>query len=160
MKRPAVAIAFHFQKRCTLRDRKKLRAAIADAFHSYKTPLSSLNIIFCSDEFLLDINRNYLQHDYYTDIITFNLAEQGAPVEGEIYISVDRINENAQSVGASFNHELHRVTFHGVLHLCGFNDHSAVERAGMTEHENKLLRRYFVPRGKRGVSRRTTTKNK
>ena len=116
---------------------------IIATFKRYKTPVSSLSIVFCSDEFLLDINRNYLKHDYYTDIITFNLSQPASPVEGEIYISVDRVKENAASEKASFTHELHRVIFHGVLHLCGFTDKSAADKATMTKQENVLLNRYF-----------------
>lgn len=149
MKKLAPVITFHFQQLCRLPNRNSLRQAIINALAKYKTLATSLSIIFCSDDFLLDINRTYLQHDYYTDIITFDLAEPGKPVEGEIYISVDRIQENATSEGVSFNHELHRVIFHGVLHLCGFTDHSAMEKASMTEHENTLLDNYFVPREKK-----------
>ena len=96
---------------------------------------------FCSDAYLLDINRTYLQHDYYTDIITFDL--EGA---AEIYISVDRVKENAQAEGVSFKQELHRIIFHGVLHLCGFSDKTASAKIEMTRQENKLLAHYFVSR--------------
>lgn len=109
--------------------------------------LESLNIVFCSDDYLLDINRRHLKHDYYTDIITFNLSGESDPVEGEIYISVDRVRDNAIQSGQSFTNELHRVIFHGVLHLCGFRDKSARDKAEMTRQEDAALSRYFVPRG-------------
>ena len=143
MKKATPLITFHFQTYCTLANRKKLREMIIATFKKYKTPASSLNIVFCTDEFLLDINRNYLKHDYYTDIITFDLVEPGSPVEGEIYISIDRVKENAQAEKVSITHELHRVIFHGVLHLCGFTDKSAADKAKMTEQENRLLHSYL-----------------
>ncbi|HYC27999.1 MAG TPA: rRNA maturation RNase YbeY, partial [Chitinophagaceae bacterium] len=121
-------INFHFQQAYTLRERTRLRTFIRAVFKKYKIALNSLNLVFCSDEFLLDINRTYLKHDYYTDIITFDLGEG----EAEIYISIDRVRENAKAEGASFNHELHRVIFHGVLHLCGFKDKSARNKSEMT----------------------------
>lgn len=83
--------------------------------------LERIDYIFCSDEFLLKVNRAHLDHDEYTDIITFPLEED--PIVGEIYISIDRVRENADSFGVSFEEELHRVMIHGVLHLCGYDDH-------------------------------------
>ncbi|MEP6647413.1 MAG: rRNA maturation RNase YbeY [Saprospiraceae bacterium] len=83
--------------------------------------LNRIDYIFCSDEFLLDINRTHLKHDDYTDIITFPLEED--PISGEIYISIDRVKENASTFEVAFEHELHRVMIHGVLHLCGYDDH-------------------------------------
>lgn len=105
--------------------------------------LASLNFVFCSDKELLTINKEYLSHDYYTDIITFELSERGQPVEGEIYISVDRVAENAQKLKEPLSRELHRVVFHGVLHLCGYSDKTKRLRAKMEEAENYYLSRYF-----------------
>jgi probable rRNA maturation factor len=136
-------INFHFQTPCTLRERNRLRQMIVSILRRNKANFSLLNIIFCSDKFLLDINRTYLKHDYYTDIVTFDLGEGAA----EIYISVDRVKENAKTVRVSFNYELHRIIFHGVLHLCGFTDKSTTAKVEMTKQENKLLNQYFVPRG-------------
>lgn len=131
-------INFHFQVPCTLRERKRLRAKVVSVFKKHKVSLESLNIIFCSDEYLLDINRTYLKHDYYTDIITFDLNGSA-----EIYISVDRVRENAKANHATFTHELHRIIFHGVLHLCGFKDKTATAKSEMTRQENRLLAQYF-----------------
>lgn len=139
-------ISFHFQQPCSLAQRNRLREMIIAVFKRYKTRLASLNIVFCSDAYLLEINRSYLKHDYYTDIITFNLAEPGSPVEGEIYISIDRVRENAMEEAVSFKHELHRVIFHGVLHLCGLKDKSPFLKKEMTAQENRILTQYFVPR--------------
>jgi rRNA maturation RNase YbeY len=95
--------------------------------------------IFCSDEFLLEINKEHLQHDDYTDIITFPLHED--PLTGEIYISVDRVKENAITFGNSFDDELHRVMVHGVLHLCGYDDHEEKDVKEIRAKEDEYLAR-------------------
>ena len=142
MKSSVPPINFYFLKPATLRDRRRLKAFILQVFKRHKARLGSLNIIFCSDDYLLNINRQHLSHDYYTDIITFNLADETARIEGEIYISVDRVRDNATRAGTSFTSELHRVIFHGVLHLCGFKDKSAKDKALMTKQEDRLLSGY------------------
>lgn len=101
-----------------------------------------LSCIFCSDDFLLDINRRFLNHDFYTDIISFSLAEHSMPVQGEIYISVERIKDNAKTFGTSVRMELLRVIFHGALHLCGYNDHTSKEVKLMRQKENYYLRHF------------------
>ena len=126
----------------TLSNRKKLKLFLEKTFKQKGRKLTSLAIIFCTDEYLLDINRRFLQHDYYTDIITFNLAGSTNTIEGEIYISVDRIDENASSNRVSKKEELHRVIFHGVLHLCGYKDKLREEKAKMTSAENRHLKMY------------------
>lgn len=95
-------------------------------------------VIFCSDEYLLDINRQFLNHDYYTDIITFDYCE-GEVLNGDLLISVDSVRDNAVHYGASFDEELHRVIVHGLLHLIGYDDHSEEERKTMREKENYYL---------------------
>ena len=118
-----MAIKFFFQQtKISLSDRNRLKAFIEQIFKNEKKTLSSINYIFCSDEYLLEINRQFLKHDYYTDIITFNLSEDPKKIEGEIYISIDRVRDNAKSHAVSFTNELHRVIFHGSLHLCGYRD--------------------------------------
>lgn len=102
-----------------------------------------LSYVFCTDEYLLTINRDFLQHDYYTDIITFELSEPGQPVMGEIYISIDRVRDNAKIHQESFQRELHRVIFHGALHLCGYRDKTKKEQEEMRRKENEYLKRYF-----------------
>lgn len=143
MKGSSAVISFHFQKECALRDRRRLKSFIERIFKSYSTKVESLSIVFCSDDYLLDINREYLDHDYYTDIITFDLSEPGADVIGEIYISIDRVRDNAQTEGASVTNELHRVIFHGVLHLCGLGDKNAKQKQEMRMTEDKWLGKYF-----------------
>ena len=100
-----------------------------------------INYVFCTDKVLLEINRKYLKHDLFTDIITFDLSESRS-VRAEIYISIDQVRENARMLGVSFKSELHRVIFHGILHLCGFMDKSKSEREKMREKEDYYLKRY------------------
>lgn len=110
-------------------------------FNSEGKELVSLNYIFCSDEYLLKINREFLNHDYYTDIITFNLSDQGVSgVSGEVYISTDRVIENAALEKTTKNKELLRVVFHGALHLCGYKDKKKSEITIMREKEEDYLR--------------------
>ena len=97
-----------------------------------------MDYIFCSDEYLLHINQTYLQHDYYTDIITFELSDT-RETEAEIYISLDRVKDNAAQFGEPYQKEILRVIFHGALHLCGYKDKSAVEAALMRKMEDKYL---------------------
>ena len=102
-----------------------------------------LNYIFCDDTYLLEKNQQFLNHDTLTDIITFDLSESEDELQGEIYISVDRIKENAAKFSVDYNTELHRVIFHGALHLCGFKDKKKEDKALMTEMENDCLQKYF-----------------
>lgn len=101
--------------------------------------LSSLNVIFCNDEFLLEINEGYLNHKTLTDIITFDNSESKKYITGEIYISIPRIRENAAKFNTSFDSELHRVLIHGVLHLLGYNDKGASQKAIMRNKEDSYL---------------------
>ena len=104
--------------------------------------LSELSYIFCSDEYLLNINKEYLQHDYYTDIITFDNSEEDALIAGDIFISIDRVEENAKELNISFENELKRVMIHGVLHLCGYGDKSEEEQKLMREKEEEAIALY------------------
>ena len=100
--------------------------------------LGDISLIFCSDEYLLDINRTHLDHDYYTDIITFDYTDNQI-VSGDLFISIDRVRDNASDFNVSFEHELHRVIIHGVLHLCGYKDKSDDEEKLMRTKENNAL---------------------
>jgi len=101
--------------------------------------LGDLNYIFCSDEHVLQVNREYLQHDYYTDIITFDTSESDDRLEGDIFISVDRVADNARQLGVPTEHEMRRVLAHGLLHLCGYGDKTDDEAAAMRAKEDSWL---------------------
>jgi rRNA maturation RNase YbeY len=105
---------------------------------SYGKKVGEIAYIFCSDERILEVNREYLQHDYYTDIITFDYCE-GDVISGDLFISLDTVRTNAEQVGTTYEEELHRVIIHGILHLCGINDKGPGEREIMEEAENKAL---------------------
>ncbi|MBU1823207.1 MAG: rRNA maturation RNase YbeY [Bacteroidetes bacterium] len=104
--------------------------------------LNQLNYIFCSDEYLLNMNREHLQHDFYTDIITFDTSDEDKQVEGEIYISTDRVKENADNLSIEFDEELRRVIVHGVLHLVGYTDENEASKAKMSQKEDFYLKNY------------------
>lgn len=101
-----------------------------------------LNYIFCSDDYLLQVNIDYLNHDYYTDIITFDNSEKKTEIEGDIFISIDRIKDNATNLKQSFDNELLRVLAHGLLHLIGFNDKTDKDQKEMTNQENISIQEY------------------
>ncbi len=132
-------IQFNFLEPVSLRDRTRLRQFLVSLFKKEGKKLGDLQYIFCSDDYLLDINRQYLNHDYYTDIITFDLSEKGHPINAEIYISVDRVRDNAREYGSSIKKELHRVIFHGALHLCGYKDKTPAQEKEMRQMEEKYL---------------------
>lgn len=104
--------------------------------------LGALNFIFCDDEYLLKINNEYLKHDYYTDVITFNYNEANV-VSGDIFISTERVKENALEFNISEKEELCRVIIHGVLHLIGFDDKVKEDKEKMTHEENEYLKDFF-----------------
>ena len=105
---------------------------------SYGKRVGEIAYIFCSDEKILEVNRQYLEHDYYTDIITFDYTE-GNRVSGDLFISLDTVRTNAEQFDQPYERELYRVIIHGVLHLCGINDKGPGEREIMEEAENKAL---------------------
>ncbi len=100
--------------------------------------IGQVNIIFCSDNYILDINQKYLQHDYFTDIITFDYCE-GKTLSGDLFISVDTVRENAIFYGTEFDDELNRVIVHGLLHLIGYDDHSEEDQKTMRSKEDYYL---------------------
>lgn len=100
---------------------------------------SEVSFIFCSDEYLLGLNKEFLNHDTLTDILTFNLSDVSLPIISEIYISVERVTENARLFSVSFLDELYRVMIHGILHLCGYSDHTPELKSEMTTKENYYL---------------------
>jgi probable rRNA maturation factor len=136
-------IRFFFPSQTTLTNRGLLKSFIQKLVRKEGKKLSGLNYVFCSDKELLRINQDFLQHDYYTDIITFGYSGPDEPIQGEIYISVDRVRDNARQLGVSFKKELHRVIFHGVLHLCGYRDKSRKEQTIMRGKEEEYLQLYL-----------------
>jgi probable rRNA maturation factor len=137
-------IRFFFEnKSVSLRERTRLKSFISSLLKKEGKRVESLNYIFCSDKRLLEINREFLGHDYYTDIVTFDLSESER-LSGEVYISLDRVRDNANSIGTTIQSELHRVIFHGALHLCGYRDKKKEEIRLMREKEDRYLRMYFL----------------
>ena len=136
-------VCFFFTTKVSLQHRTKLKKFIEAIFRKEKKELQSLSYIFCTDNKLLEINRQFLNHDYYTDIITFELSDKKDLVEGEVYISLDRVRENALMLGEPLYKELHRVIFHGVLHLCGYKDKNKEEKEEIRGKEEFFLLHYF-----------------
>lgn len=122
----------------TLTDKLLLKKWIKEVVFSYGNRVGDINIILCDDPSILEINNQFLGHDYYTDIITFDYTE-GDTINGELYISIDTVRANAQEYGQSFPDELHRVIIHGILHLCGLDDHCDEDIKEMREAENLSL---------------------
>jgi probable rRNA maturation factor len=120
-----------------LPDQEKLVSVIKQMATEENAPLRELNYVFCSDDYLLEMNRTHLQHDYYTDVITFAHLEQ--TICGDIYISTTRVTENAQNAKVPFEHELLRVMLHGALHLAGFGDKTDDEKTLMRSKEDQYL---------------------
>lgn len=123
----------------TLRQKAVIRNWIKQVALSRGCKTGGLNYIFCSDDGLLTINRQYLNHDYYTDIITFDYTENNR-ISGDIYISVERVKDNAQKFKSTFETELHRVMIHGVLHLTGLKDKTKADSEAMRKAEDKALK--------------------
>ena len=113
-------------------------AWIRSVASTYNKKVGDVNYIFCNDERILEVNREYLQHDYYTDIITFDYTE-GNLISGDLFISLDTVRTNAEQFDQPYERELHRVIIHGILHLCGINDKGPGEREIMEAEENKAL---------------------
>ena len=124
-------------------DRKAVKAWITAVTATYQgRKVGNLNYIFCNDDRILEVNREFLGHDYYTDIITFDYSEPGV-VSGDMYISLDTVESNSFKFHTSMDKELMRVIIHGVLHLCGINDKGRGERAIMEAAENRALDMWY-----------------
>jgi rRNA maturation RNase YbeY len=137
-------IRFNFLQPITLKERNRLKNYIKSVFKKESKSLNSLTIVFCSDKYLLNINKEFLKHNYYTDIITFDLSTSKYLIDGEIYISIHRVQENAKTFNTTIKTELHRVIFHGVLHLCGYQDISQSQKTKMRKKEDEALKKYFI----------------
>jgi rRNA maturation RNase YbeY len=129
-----------------LKNRRALSAYLDPLIKSQREEVKKVNLtyILCSDEYLHGINVQFLQHDDYTDIITFDLSEKESEVIGEIYISIERVAENAEKFKTTYDRELHRVIFHGALHLCGLRDKKPAEQKAMRAAEEAALAGWYA----------------
>ena len=137
---PSVSF-FNADVKIQLLDKLLLKQFIPSIFLEEGKPLQAIKFIFCSDEYLLSLNKQFLNHDYYTDILTFDLSTN-KKIIGEIYISTERVFENSALNQVSFQDELNRVIFHGILHLCSYSDTTENGKADMTIKENEYLIKY------------------
>jgi probable rRNA maturation factor len=143
MPKTQVEISFNFLKpNLSLTNRIRLKEFLIQMVKLEGKKLSSLNFIFCSDQYLLKINQQFLKHSSLTDIITFPLSAPMEPISADIYISTDRVRDNAQIFHSTIKSELHRVIFHGVLHLCGYKDKSPSDIKQMRDKEDYYLSLY------------------
>ena len=124
-----------------LKNKTKIKKWLKLVAESEVFSLGALSVIFCSDNYILDINQRFLQHDYFTDIITFDYSE-GEKISGDLFISVDSVRENSIEYETEFEEELHRVIVHGVLHLIGYDDHTDDDIRTMRSKENYYLSLY------------------
>ena len=130
-------------KESSLKNRTSLKIFIDKECLKEGIRIEALQYVFCSDAYLLDINKRFLHHDFYTDIISFDLSNQKGQLIGEIYISIDRVKENAKNEGNLYAHELLRVIFHGALHFCGYKDKKTADAKLMRSMEDKWLKAYL-----------------
>lgn len=142
-KKPVSKVQFQFLvNRFSFRERTKLKRFIEQMVKAEGRKIESLIYIFCPDNYLLKINKSFLSHNYLTDIITFDLSENASLI-GEIYISIDRVRANSKLYKTGLREELHRVIFHGILHLCGYRDKKPAEKAIMRKKEDYYLGLYL-----------------
>jgi probable rRNA maturation factor len=134
-----MAIRFHTEDvQFTWKHKRILSSWVKEATQTENHRLGEVNVILCSDEYLLNMNKQFLQHDYYTDIITFDYTEENL-ISGDLYISLNRVQENALKNFVSTNNELYRVVIHGIMHLCGYNDKTNLDSQLMRQRENFYL---------------------
>ena len=119
--------------------KNKFKAWLKKVADKEGVSINNLNYIFCSDEYLHKINLEYLHHDTYTDIITFDNSEEESTIEGDIFVSIERVRENSQTLNTIFEEEVKRVIVHGLLHLCGYDDHTPEDKAKMRKLEDEYI---------------------
>ncbi|HEY0749685.1 MAG TPA: rRNA maturation RNase YbeY [Chitinophagaceae bacterium] len=137
-------IFFHYPEwGFELRTRSTLKAFLLSMTRKEGKKVDTINYIFCNDAYLLMINQEYLGHDYYTDIITFELSESGDALVADIFISIDRVRDNSVAFKVSFKRELLRVIIHGMLHLCGYSDKSKAQKQKMRDMEDVYLNKFL-----------------
>ena len=128
----------------SLRDRKKIKVYLRKKLNEEGKKIERINYVFCDDAYLLEINKQYLNHDTLTDIITFELSADGGALVSDIYISVERVKENARLFRVKFTDELLRVIFHGALHLAGYKDKRKADMSVMRKKEDEWLQQYLI----------------
>jgi probable rRNA maturation factor len=134
----------HHNVPAPLKDKLFAKTFLASIFAKEEVDFKSISYIFCTDEYLLALNKQYLSHDALTDILTFTLSNLCLPLVSEIYISVERVRENAIIQQVDFLNELYRVMIHGILHLCGYNDRTASEKMEMRDKEKFYLKKSLL----------------
>jgi len=133
-------ISYHFEDASLTQDPQQLNPWLERCFEALDLSNPDITYIFCSDPYLLDLNKSALSHDYLTDIITFdNRLNEDQDLFADLFISVDRVKDNAQELGVDFQQELRRVMVHGILHLCGFNDKTESDQKEMRRKEDELI---------------------
>ena len=141
-----MAVRYYDQQvKSNLRNKRRLSTFLQEVIRQQRVEVKHVDLtyVFCHDDYLLEINQEFLNHDTLTDIITFDMSEDQENLQGEIYISVDRVKDNAEKFKVSYEQELHRVIFHGALHLCGFKDKRSSDKERMQQEEDLCLRNYF-----------------
>jgi len=131
-------IRFHAITDFDIAEKSKLKKWIKEVVGKEGSTIAELNFIFCDDDYLLEKNKTFLKHDTLTDIITFDYSEKNT-LTGDVYISIERVKENSQNYGVSYENELHRVIIHGILHLLGYNDKNEKQQKKMREKEDFYL---------------------
>jgi len=131
-------ILFHSESDFVLNNKSHYKKWLKNCILSLEKEVGTINYIFCDDDYLLEINKEYLSHNTYTDIISFDYSDKNK-LSGDIYISIERVKENATSYATSFENELSRVLIHGILHFAGFKDKSKIEKSVMREQEDYYL---------------------
>ena len=134
---------FFLNSNPSLKDRNRLKKFIISILNKENRGLETINYVFTDDKNLLAINKKYLNHNFLTDIITFELSNKDLPITAEVYISAERVKENAGIHKTTFKKELHRVIFHGALHLCGYNDKTSRQVNQIRKREDYYLAKYF-----------------
>lgn len=136
-------INFNYEIDFSLEEEAAFSNWISKVIQSEEKKEGDINFIFCGDEYLLEINQKYLNHDYYTDIISFDYTV-GKELHGDIFISIERVEENASDFNVTFDEELKRVIIHGVLHFCGYKDKTEVDERLMRQKENEKIEMFHV----------------
>ena len=139
-----MSIKISYESPFKLKNVKRIKQFLTNIALQEHFSIKSLSIVYTSDDFLLEMNRNYLKHDYYTDIITFDLGTdlESRHLDGELYISIDRATDNAVTFSVNIQHEVLRLMIHGLLHLCGHHDATKSQKESMTEKENYYLSQF------------------